>query len=180
MLKKSPDTRFLDWKVNNSAIHLEKLKECLPWQQFKNTKRMVCSLGRSYPYSGHITYGHSFDLYQPLYALMQKLNAELGTNYNSVLLNWYPKDSYVGIGAHKDDESTLVKGQPVTSVSLGATCIFELKDVYKGQANEHIKVELKDSDVFVMGADCQQYYYHYINYTKMESDRISLTFRQFE
>lgn len=180
MLIKAPDTRFLDWKINNSSHHLEELKKRLPWQQFKNTKRMVCSLGKSYPYSGHITVGHSFDLYPPLYALMQKLNAELGTNYNSVLLNWYPKGSYVGIGAHKDDELTLVRGQPVASVSLGSTCIFELKDTYKGETSEHIKVELKDSDVFVMGALCQQHYYHSIGYTKMEEDRISLTFRQFQ
>lgn len=179
MLKKSPDTKFLDWKAVNSTHHLEELKKRLPWQQFKDTKRMVCSLGRSYPYSGHITYGHSFTLYPPLKLLMDKINEELGTNYNSVLLNWYPEGEYVGIGAHKDDERSLVSGQPVTSVSLGASCIFELKDAYKGEPTEHLKVELKDGDVFVMGANCQRYYYHSIGYTKMESDRISITFRQF-
>lgn len=179
MLRKSPDTRFLDWTVSNTTVHLEELKKRLPWQQFKTTKRMVCSLGSNYGYSGHVTKGHSFDLYPPLKNLMDKLNTELGTNFNSVLLNYYPKGEYVGIGAHRDDEASLVKGQPVVSVSLGATCIFELKDVYKGTPNEHITVELKDSDIFVMGALCQQYYYHSIGYTKMESDRISLTFRQF-
>ena len=92
MLKKAPDTRFLDWKVQNTEHHLKKLIEILPWQQFKSTKRMVCSLGKSYPYSGHITVGHSFDYYPPLKALMDKLNTELGTNFNSVLLNYYPKD----------------------------------------------------------------------------------------
>lgn len=176
MLRKAPDTRFLDWKVNNSAIHLEELKKRLPWQQFKDTKRMVCSLGRSYPYSGHITYGHSFDLYQPLKQLMDKLNAELGTNYNSVLLNWYPKDSYVGIGKHSDSEKELVSGS-VASVSLGASCDFTLENWDK---TESVTVNLQDSDVFVMGNDCQKYYAHYIKYTKMESDRISLTFRQFK
>lgn len=180
MLTKSPDTRFLDWKVNNTLHHLEELKKRLPWQQFKNTKRMVCSLGSDYGYSQHITKGHSFDLYPPLKQLMDKLNIELNTNFNSVLINWYPKDSYVGIGAHKDDETSLVKGQPVVSVSLGATCIFELKDTYKDETSEHIKVELKNSDIFVMGALCQQYYYHFIDYTKMTEDRISLTFRQFK
>ena len=58
--------------------------------------------------------------------------------------------------------------------------IFELKDLYKGKPNEHIKVELKDGDVFIMGKDCQQYYYHSIGYTKMEFDRISISFREFQ
>ena len=177
MLRKSPDTRFLDWKVNNSAIHLEELKKRLPWQQFKDTKRMVCSLGRSYPYSGHITYGHSFNLYQPLKQLMDKLNAELGTNYNSVLLNFYPAGCYVGIGKHSDSEDSLVPDQPVASVSLGASCDFTLENWDK---TESVTVNLKDSDVFVMGVYCQKYYAHYIKYTKMVEDRISLTFREFK
>ena len=88
MLQKSPDTRFLTWTVNNSKDHVEKLIKILPWQRFKNTNRMVCSLGRSYPYSGHVTQGHSFDLYPPLKNLMDKLNTELNTNFNSVLLNY--------------------------------------------------------------------------------------------
>lgn len=176
MLIKAPDTRFLDWKINNSSVHLEELKKRLPWQQFKNTKRMVCSLGKSYPYSGHVTIGHSFDLYPPLYVLMQKLNAELGTNYNSVLLNWYPKNTYVGIGKHSDNEAELVSGS-VASVSLGATCQFILQD---WQRNETVTVDLKDSDVFVMGKDCQKFYGHSIPYTNMTEDRISLTFREFK
>lgn len=180
MLKKASDTRFLEWKVNNSASHIEKLIERLPWQQFKGTKRMVCSLGKSYGYSDHVTIGHSFDYYPPIKALMDKLNAELGTNFNSVLVNWYPKDTYVGIGFHKDNESDLVVGQPVASVSLGESCIFKFKDTYKGDPTETLAVTLEDSSVFVMGSNCQRYYYHGIDYKQMEFDRISLTFRQFK
>ena len=176
MLIKSQDTKFLDWKVNNTTVHLEELKKRLPWQQFKTTKRMVCSLGSNYGYSGHVTKGHSFDLYPPLKNLMDKLNTELGTKFNSVLLNWYPKDSYVGIGKHSDSEVSLVPNQPVASVSLGCKCDFVLESWDK---TERVVVELKDSDVFVMGVNCQKFYGHSINYTKMEEDRISLTFRQF-
>lgn len=176
MLKKAPDTRFLDWKVQNTEHHLKKLIEVLPWQQFKSTKRMVCSLGKSYPYSGHTTVGHSFDYYPPLKALMDKLNTELGTNFNSVLLNWYPKDQNVGIGRHSDSEKELIPGA-VASISLGASCDFILETWDK---SESITVQLNDSDVFVMGVECQRYYVHSIPYTKMKSDRISLTFRQFK
>lgn len=177
MLVKSPDTRFLDWKVNNTLHHLEELKKRLPWQQFKNTKRMVCSLGSDYGYSQHVTKGHSFDLYPPLKQLMERLNTELGTNFNSVLLNWYCKGEYVGIGKHSDSEPSLVPNQPVASVSLGCKCDFILESWDK---TEKVILELKNSDVFIMGVNCQKFYGHSIAYTQMEEDRISLTFREFK
>lgn len=180
MLKHSPDTQLLDWKVQNTEHHLQKLIKVIPWQRFKSSNRMVCSLGNSYAYSGHTTKGHSFDIYPPLKALIEKVNKELGTNFNSVLLNWYPANTRVGICFHKDDEETLVRGQPVVSISLGCTCVFKLKDTCKGTPKELLSVDLKDGDIFVMGSDCQHYYYHGIDYTTMLSDRISLTFRQFE
>lgn len=176
MLSKSPDTRFLEWKVNNTTAHLEELKKRLPWQQFKNTNRMVCSLGKSYPYSGHVTEGYSFDYYPPLKQLMERLNSQLGTNYNSVLLNWYPEGSYVGIGKHSDNERDLIPGT-VASVSLGANCQFTLETWDK---TESVVVSLTDGDIFIMGEECQSHYGHFIPYTLMESDRVSLTFRQFK
>lgn len=106
---------------------------------------------------------------------MDKLNTELGTNFNSVLLNYYPKDQYVGIGRHSDSEKELIPGI-VASISLGASCDFVLETWDK---SESITVQLNDSDVFVMGVECQRYYVHSIPYTKMVSDRISLTFRTF-
>lgn len=177
MLRLSKDTRFLDWKINNTQYHIEQMIARLPFEPFYKTKRMVCSLGKSYPYSGQVAIGHSFDLYPPLKILMEKLNAELKTNYNSVLINWYPINTVVGIGAHSDAESALVRGQPIASISLGAPCKFILQS--KDQF-ELVEVELKDSDVFIMGVDCQRHYTHKIPYSRMESHRISLTFREFK
>lgn len=177
MLNKSPDTKFLDWKVQNSRVHLAEIKARLPFVQFRNTKRMVCTLGKSYSYSGQTSVGNSFDLYPPIFKLMDKLNKKLKTNFNSVLINWYPKGANVGIGKHSDSEDSLVPNQPVASISLGCKCDFVLESWDK---TEKVVVELKDSDVFVMGINCQKFYGHSINYTKMEEDRISLTFRKFK
>lgn len=177
MLKHSPDTQFLDWKVQNTEHHLQKLIKVIPWQRYKSSNRMVCSLGTSYSYSGHTTKGHSFDIYPPLKALIEKVNKELGTNFNSILLNWYPKGEFAGIGKHSDSEISLVPNQPIASVSLGCKCDFVLESWDK---TERVVVELKDSDVFIMGVNCQKFYGHFINYTKMEGDRISLTFRKFK
>ena len=91
MLSKSPNTGFISndvYTIQNSSKHLENLKSRIPWQKYKNSKRLVCSLGVSYSYSGHTTIGHSFDLYPPLKKLIDSINSVLGTNYNSALLNY--------------------------------------------------------------------------------------------
>ncbi len=180
MLLKSPDTCMLDWKIKNTKHHLEKLKRVLPWTPFKNTKRLTCSLGISYSYSGQTVFAHPFSIYPSIERLMETINERLGTNLNSVLINYYPKGEYVGIGLHKDDEKDLVPNTPVVSISLGESCDFILQDTYKGIPTERIVVPLHNSDVFVMGANCQKHYYHGIDYTFMEEDRFSLTFRQFK
>lgn len=108
---------------------------------------------------------------------MHRLNKELGTNFNSVLLNWYPKDTYCGIGEHSDDEKELVPNTPVVSVSLGEETCFVLKSK---DGSEVVTVTLKDGDVFMMGKECQKYYTHACPYRKMSADRISLTFREFK
>lgn len=178
MLKHSPDTRFLDWKVQNTEHHLQKLIRVIPWQRYKSSNRMVCSLGNSYSYSGHTTKGHSFNIYPPLKALIERVNKELGTNFNSALLNWYPgNNARSGINPHSDNEREIVRGSSVLSVSLGASVNFYLTS---NDGNEQIKVQLNDGDVFLMGENAQLFYKHHIPYTVMKKDRISITFRQFQ
>lgn len=177
MLKHSPDTQFLDWKVQNTEHHLQKLIRVIPWQRYKSSNRMVCSLGTSYSYSGHTTKGHSFDIYPPLKALIERVNKELGTNFNSVLLNWYPaNNTRVGINFHQDNEPEIKRGSPVLSISLGESTEFVLKAI---DNSELITVELKDGDVFLMGTNSQLNYLHSIPYKVMKKDRISLTLREF-
>ena len=177
MLKKSKDSGMMPFIVQHTEEHLHRLIERIPWKRVRKTKRMVCSLGKSYPYSGQITVGEPFSYYPPIEKLMQRINAELGTNFNSVLLNWYPKDTWSGIGRHCDDEKELVPNTPVVSVSLGASTLFVLaaKD-----GSESVPVTLNDGDVFIMGKECQKYYTHECPYIRMPSDRISLTFREFK
>ena len=174
MLNKSPNTGFItDLEINNTDIHLENLKKVIPWQNGFSTRK-VCNIGCDYTYSGRTVKGYPFSVYKPLEKLIDKVNTHLGTNFNSILLNWYPANSRVGIWPHKDDEPELVKGSKVLSISLGESCNF----ILEGQG-ERIVVELNDGDVFMMGNNCQQYYKHGINKVVMTSDRISLTFREF-
>lgn len=177
MLEKSKDSGMMSLTVTNTQLHLQRLIERIPWKRFRTTKRMVCSLGKSYPYSGQIAVGEPFSYYPPIEKLMHRLNTELGTNFNSVLLNWYPKATWSGIGRHSDDEKELVPGTPVVSVSLGASTLFVLTSK---DGKESVPITLNDGDVFIMGKDCQKYYTHECPYVKMLDDRISLTFREFK
>jgi alkylated DNA repair dioxygenase AlkB len=184
MLKKSPDSRFLtDVVIQNSDRHLEQIIKKIPWVPFKNSERRICSLGVDYPYSGQVTKAYPWSVYPPLELLMKRINAMLGTNFNSALLNWYPAGKRSGINAHSDSESTLVKGSAVVSVSLGESCIFNFHEIVKGGIYPPPitdSVELKHGDVFIMAGGCQSVYMHSIGYKLNVKDRLSITFREFK
>jgi alkylated DNA repair dioxygenase AlkB len=185
MLIKSPDTRFVDEiLVKNVDTNLKQLTDReLPWKEFRNTNRLVMSMGRDYPYSGQVAKDVGWDTYPKLYRFMQRCNEVLGTNYNAALLNWYIAGTYTGIGAHSDAEAELVPNSTVLSLSLGASCIFNFHEIVKGEPYPpktiEKSVELQSGDLFLMGRECQKHYMHSIARTKMLSDRISVTFRQF-
>lgn len=187
MLSKAPDTRFVEewFHLNDNSFYyvecislMHDLIRKLPWKPFMKTKRMVCSMGKAYPYSGQVAEATPFEVFPQLEELMKAVNECVGIEYNAILLNWYPKDKYVGIGAHADDESELVDSHPIASLSLGAPCKFILTDKFGG--DERVEVALSTGDLFLMGEKCQRYYKHAIPYGVMEEDRISLTFRIFK
>ena len=176
MLKLSPKTGFIqNLEINNTSIHLNNLMKVIPWQTTHASQRKVCNIGCDYTYSGRTVKGQPFSVYKPLQGLLDKVNKELNTNFNSILLNWYPKGSNVGLGFHKDLEKELVSNPEVLSISLGCTSKFTIKNM-----KESITVNLKDGDVFYMDEACQQNYYHGIPKQVMPADRISLTFREFK
>lgn len=148
----------------------------MPWKNFRNTQRKVCSLGEDYAYSGQVTKGYPLDLYPPVVKMAERFSELTGMNYNGVLFNWYPAGTVVGIGKHSDDESKLRGRQPIVSVSLGQTVNFILQ---AKRGDEQLIIPLEDGHVFIMGQDCQRYYFHSCPYVKMKTDRISLTFREF-
>lgn len=183
-LEGSPRTGFIeDFQINNTLHHLEQMKRRIPWKQFKNSGRMVCSVGKDYPYSGQVAAAVEWNHYIRLFDLLVAANAHLGTDFNSALLNWYPAGVRSGIGAHSDSEKELVENTPVLSISLGATCIFNFHKIVKGGSyppSVTHTTQLHDGSVFLMDETCQKEYMHSIPYGVNEQDRISLTFRGFK
>ena len=172
-----------DFQINNTLHHLEQMKRRIPWKQFKSSGRMVCSVGKDYPYSGQVASAVDWSYYPRLFDLLVAANAHLGTNFNSALLNWYPAGVRSGIGAHSDSEKELVENTPVLSISLGATCIFNFHKIVKGGSYPPAvtcSTQLHDGAVLLMDETCNTLFMHSIPYGVNEQERISITFREFK
>jgi alkylated DNA repair dioxygenase AlkB len=106
-----------------------------------------------------------------------RLLKDIGEDYNYVLINWYP-DGDSGIGWHQDDETDLVPGRTIASVSLGQPRRFQarLNTQTRGHAFE---VTLAAGSLLLMMGDMQQHYKHCVPKNKsMKHVRLNLTFRK--
>lgn len=141
----------------------------------RKQNRMSCSMGAAYSYSGSI---HPQSPWDPLvFNLMQRVNQEFGTSFNSCLLNYY-KNGNESISAHSDETKHLSGNHMVLGISLGAQRIMTLR-----HKNNHrqIRVPLNPGSLFCMeGAWFQPLWTHAIDKDPDLTDpRISLTFRKF-
>jgi alkylated DNA repair dioxygenase AlkB len=105
------------------------------------------------------------------------------SGFNQVMMVWY-KDGHDYIGPHSDDESQLVPGSPIASLSFGATRKFRIREKTK-EKTKVIDVDLKDGMFVVMGGDFQKEFKHEIvkvNGAKGSAigPRINITFRLFK
>lgn len=168
-------------KLSNTEIESirSELRNC-NLKQYGNTQRSVSHIGPDYPFSNQVVKGQSWSNYPNIKALMETLNKELNTNFNSCLINYYSKGTMVGIGKHTDKEYVLVPNSPVASISLGinSDCKFILKHI--GTNTIHSIYTLSHGDVFYMDNECQNKYTHEIPKTLFPNGRMSLTFRVFK
>ena len=129
--------------------------------------------------------------YQRVCGLLQPSGAAggVGLRPNGVLINWYDGGQHY-IGAHSDDESQLVPGAPIVSVSWGARRRFRMipkkpkppkaAAAAAKQRREKLEVELGDGDLLIMGGSCQKTHKHEVPKTaRMVGKRINATFRCF-
>ena len=139
------------------------------------TKRKVAWYGDQ-PYA--YTYSKSTKTALPwtpeLQDIKQTIEDRSKHSYNSCLLNLY-HDGSEGMGWHSDDESELLKGGAIASISLGA----ERKFVFKHKrTKEKVTVLLHPGSMLVMSGPCQQHWLHSLPPTKkVTTPRINLTFR---
>ena len=115
----------------------------------------------------------------PLAKLRTRVESEVGSPFNAVLLNLY-RNGADSMGMHSDDEPELGLEPVVASVSLGDSRRFILSPKAKsarGRVANH-EMLLSHGSLLVMGAGCQDCYRHRVPKEPGRNGvRINLTFR---
>lgn len=141
-----------------------------------DSPRLSCWIGdpeASYRYSGTRFAPHPWP--PALLPLRERLAAELGVAFNSVLANRY-RDGRDAMGWHSDDERELGPRPLIASLSLGATRRFVLR--HRQQPALRQALELSAGGLLLMGGETQRLYRHALPRTaKPVGERINLTFR---
>jgi hypothetical protein len=112
-----------------------------------------------------------------LLVLKEKIEKELGYDFNICLANYY-ETGKKHIGWHSDNEE---KGEIecIASISIGAERLFSLREK---ENRENIKsVILENRSLLVMDKGCQDFYQHCVPPTSDALEpRLNLTFRKFK
>jgi alkylated DNA repair dioxygenase AlkB len=111
-----------------------------------------------------------------LATLRDRLVAETGERFNSVLCNLY-RDGADSMGWHADNEKELGPTPVIASVSLGATRRFVLRHAKKTQPA--VSLALPSGSLLVMGGTLQAHWRHALpKAPDVTLPRINLTFRR--
>ena len=175
-----------DLRFNNNQF--QQLWEMHPLQFGKikifgkdiNTPRYLQNYGHAYKFSGKTH--SSIPIPEILQNMIDWVNErEENYNFNGILVNWYQDGSHY-IGAHSDDETSLVKGAPIYCFSLGQERNFVVQS--KANPKERRTFLLQNNSLVIMGGECQKYYKHSIpKITGKKAStlgrRISITIRAF-
>jgi alkylated DNA repair dioxygenase AlkB len=139
--------------------------------------RLSCWIG-----DAGTAYRYSGTLFEPrawpplLLPLRERLCAELGVGFNSVLANRY-RDGRDCMGWHSDDEAELGLSPVIASLSLGATRRFVFK--HRSGPARKLALELPHGSLLLMAGATQRYYRHALPRTvRPVGERINLTFRR--
>jgi alkylated DNA repair dioxygenase AlkB len=130
--------------------------------------------GANYTYSG--VHHDPLPWTDTLTDIKNRVEKAAGTNFNSVLLNYYRhhRDS---MGLHSDDEPELGRRPIIASLSLGAERNFILK--HKTRRDLKIRLKLASGSLLLMKGDTQYCWKHGIEKEQRPcGPRINLTFRR--
>lgn len=132
--------------------------------------------GKSYTYSGITMHPEPWTM--PLLGVKAAVEAEVGEDFNGVLLNFYRGGSD-SMAWHSDDEVELGSEPIIASVSFGATRKLQLR--HKSRPDLRGEMELTDGSLLVMRGSTQTYWQHQVPKTSRPvGARINLTFRRIE
>jgi alkylated DNA repair dioxygenase AlkB len=165
-----------------SALEAEGLLislQSLPWTR---GKFMGSAVPREEVWIGPYAYKFSGRTLQPrswtpeVQAIRDRIQAQYGGNFNSVLLNRYA-DERDSVSWHSDDEPEMDSEHPIASLSLGASRTFLMRAIANKKAIE--TYVLTSGSLLVMPPGFQQRHQHCVPKSKVPcGPRINLTFRR--
>jgi alkylated DNA repair dioxygenase AlkB len=105
-----------------------------------------------------------------------RIEAAVGSPFNSVLLNYY-RDHRDSVGFHSDDEPELGARPVIASLSLGEERTFVLKH-RKSRAVQPVHLRLASGSLLLMKGDTQRHWRHGVPKENLPcGPRVNLTFR---
>jgi len=105
-----------------------------------------------------------------------RIEAAVGSPFNSVLLNYY-RDHCDSVGFHSDDEPELGERPVIASLSLGAVRTFVLKHK-RSRAVQPVHLRLASGSLLLMKGDTQRHWRHGVPKANLPcGPRVNLTFR---
>ncbi|MEO6316726.1 MAG: alpha-ketoglutarate-dependent dioxygenase AlkB [Chitinophagaceae bacterium] len=111
-----------------------------------------------------------------LRAILQKVEATCGINFDSVLLNYY-RDGSDSVAWHSDTLPASGKHNAIASVTFGETRAFQIRHKFD-KLIKQLEIPLRHGSFLLMGEQMQDSYEHHIPKTnKLMAPRINLTFR---
>ncbi|MCJ0826565.1 alpha-ketoglutarate-dependent dioxygenase AlkB [Luteimonas sp. 50] len=111
----------------------------------------------------------------PLAAMLERIQATAPAAYNAIGLNLY-RDGRDSVAMHNDKLHSIVAGQPIALVSLGATRRMRIRP--KGGGGAGVGVDLTPGSLLVMSHASQRSHEHGIaKTTRAVGPRISAVFR---
>jgi alkylated DNA repair dioxygenase AlkB len=173
-LAQAPDIvlrRLIDevpWRAENIVV----------WGRTYAQPRLIAwygDVGMIYTYSGiQLT---PLPWTRTLLDIKKRVEAVAGTDFNSVLLNYY-RDHRDSMGLHSDDEPELGERPILASLSLGEERTFILKHK-RDKALKPVCLKLASGSLLLMKGDTQRYWKHGIDKeTRPCGPRVNLTFRR--
>jgi alkylated DNA repair dioxygenase AlkB len=163
---------------------LSRLQDEIPWERHRlrlfgrevEAPRLSCWIGDAeavYRYSGTRFAPRGWT---PACAeLRDRLAAQVGGKYNSVLCNFY-RDGRDSMGWHSDDESDLGRQPRIASLSFGAARRFRLR--HRRDPALRLEIDLEPGSILLMAGETQRNYRHDLPKTaRPVGARLNLTFR---
>ena len=155
----------IEWKHDEARIF---------GKHFITSRKIAWYAEKEFPYTYSGSTRVALPFTETLVSLKKHIETLCNCTFNACLLNLYHNGNE-GMAWHSDDESALVKGHPIASLSLGAERRFLFRHKLNGTT---IPIQLEHGSLLIMETETQDYWLHRLpKALRIKEPRINLTFR---